>query len=241
MIARRSEIVVTLIVLCAVGVSGLIGLAIAPGDGTGDKVCWFVVIATLGGGGTGFLLCAMHASYLVLTHRRVVDAPIFTIRSMFLVITCYAVVCGLVVGSLLPEERGFFVSWAFVIMVQMMLLLGAWNRLKNKDDAGEVTGFSLQKLGFFVAACSGFVPVLAWLVQFGISCNESCGGGWQVGEFFLGLSYLLFFVLVPLELLAIVVAFVLLVCVRFHLSLALLISAILLSTVYPIVPGTFLF
>jgi len=235
------KLAVTLVVLFSVFASGLLGAAIAPGDGTGDKVCWFVVIAMLGGGCTGFALSAMYASYLVLTHRRVVDAPIFTMRSILLVITCYAVVCGLVVGSVPPQERGLLVSWAFFIMVQMMLLLGAWNRLKNEDDAEEVTRFSLQKLGFLLAACSGVVPVLGWLVQFGISCNESFGGGWQVGEFFLGLSYLLFFVLVPLELLVIAVAFVLLVRVRFHLSLALLQSAILLSTTYPVVPGTFLF
>jgi hypothetical protein len=241
MIARGSEFAATLVILCSVFASGLLGAAMAPGEGTGDKVCWFVPMAMLGGGCTGFVLGATRASYLVLTHRRVVDAPIFTMRSLLLVITCYAIVCGLVVGSVPPQERGLLVSWAFVLVVQMMLFLGAWNRLKNEDAAAEVNRFSLQKLGFFLAACSGFVPVLAWLVQFGLFSHESFGGGWQVGEFFLGLGYLLVFVLVPLELLALAVAFVLLVRVRFHLSLALLQSAILLSTAYPVVYVMFSF
>jgi hypothetical protein len=241
MIAHGSEFAATLVILCSVFASGLLGAAMAPGEGTGDKVCWFVVIAMLGGGCAGLVSGAMRTSYLVLTHRRVVDAPIFTLRAMLLVITCYAVVCGIVVGSVPPQERGLLVSWAFVVMVQMMLLLGAWDRLKKEDAAEGVTRFSLRKLGFFLAACSGFVPVLAWLIQFGLSCHESFGGGWQVGEFFLGLGYLLVFVLVPLELLAIAVAFVLVVCVRFHLSLALLLSVVLLSTVYPVVHVQLLF
>jgi hypothetical protein len=237
------RLAVALAILGSVLASGFVGVAIAlaRGDGAGAVVVLFLAFAMLGGGCTGFVLGATHAGYLVLTHRRVVDTPIFTMRSMVLAITCYAVVCGLVVGSVPPQERGLLVSWAFFIMVQMMLLLGARNRLKNEDDAEEVTRFSLQKLGFFLTACSGVVPALGWLIQFGLSCNESFGGGWQVGEFFLGLGYLLFFVLVPLELLAIAIAFVLLVRVRFHLSLALLQSAILLSTTYPVVPGTFLF
>ena len=76
-------------------------------------------------------------------------------------------------------------------MFQIQFLLGARNRLKNEADSEEVTRFSLLKRGFLLAACSGIVPILGWLIQFGLSCNESFGGGWQVGELFLGLGYLL--------------------------------------------------
>jgi hypothetical protein len=235
MVARGTEFAVTLVVLGSVLASGFAGVAMAPGDGAGDRVCWFLVIAMLGAGCTGLALSAMYAGCLALTNRRVVDAPVFTLRSLLLVMLCYAVVCGLVVGSVPPQERGLLVSWAFFIMVQVLFLLGARNRQSNEADFEEVTRFSLLKRGFLLAACSGIVPILGWLIQFGLSCNESFGGGWQVGEFFLGLGYLLVFVLVPLELLAIAVVFVLLVRVRFYLSLALLLSAILLSTTYPVV------
>ena len=65
-------------------------------------------------------------------------------------------------------------------MVQTLLLLGTRNRLKNKDASEEVARFSVLKRGFFLAAGSGIVPILGWLVQFGLSCNESFGGSWQV-------------------------------------------------------------
>ena len=233
MIARGSELAVTLVMFFAVCASGLLGATISPGDGAGDRVFWFLAIAMLGGGCTGFALSAVYASYLPLTNRRVVDAPIFTLRSLLLVITCYAVVCSLVVGCVPPQERGLLVSWAFCITVQTLLLLGAWNRLKSEDGSEEVTRFSLLKRGFLLAACSGIVPVLAWLTMFAVSCHDRFGGSPQTGELYTGLVFLFLLVLVPLELLAIAVAFVLLVRVRFHLSLALLLSAILLSTVVP--------
>jgi hypothetical protein len=237
MIPRGSELVVTLVILCAVCASGLLGVSISPGDGAGDRVCWFLAIAMVGGGCTGFGLSAVYASYLLLTNRRVVDAPIFTLRSLLLVITCYAVVCSLVVGYVPPEERGLLVSWALFITVQALLLLGAWNRLEGEDGSEEVARFSLLKRGVLLAACSGIVPVLAWLTMFAASSHDRFGGSPQVGELYTGLVFLFLLVLVPLELIAIAVAFVLLVCVRFHLSLALLLSAILLSSVYPVVHG----
>ena len=192
----------------------------------------------LGGGCTGFALSTVYASCLALTHRRVVDAPIFTLRSLLLVTMCYAVVCSLVVGCVPPRERGLLVSWALVITVQTLLLLGTGNRLRNGDGSEEVPRFSLLKRGFLLAACSGMVPVLVWLTVFAASCHDRFGGSPQVGESFTGLAFLFLFVLVPLELLAIAVAFVLLIRVRFHLSLALLLSAILLSTTYPVVYDT---
>ena len=119
-------------------------------------------------------------------------------------------------------------------MVQMMLLLGTRNRLA-REDGSEAARSSLAKRAFRLTACSGIVPVLAWLTTFGASCHDHFGGSPQTGELFMALVFLFLLVLVPLELLVIAVAFVLLVRVRFHLSLALLLSAVLLSTVYPVV------
>ena len=234
--ARGTEFAVTLSILSGVLASGLGGVAMAPGDGAGDRVYWFIEMAMLGGGCIGFALSTIYAGTLALTNRRIVDAPIFTLRSLLLVVICYAVVCGLVVGWTPPRERGLLVSWAFFIMVQILFLLGARNRLKDEADSEEVTRFSLLKRGLFLAACGGIVPILGWLVQFGASSGDHFDFRPEVSELFGVGAYILFLaVLWPLELLAIAVVFVLLVRVRFHLSLALFLSAIVLSTTFPVV------
>jgi hypothetical protein len=52
MIARGTELAVTLVVLGSALASGLVGVAssIAPGDGAGAMMCWFLPFAMPGGG-----------------------------------------------------------------------------------------------------------------------------------------------------------------------------------------------
>ena len=120
-------------------------------------------------------------------------------------------------------------------MVQTILWLGAWNRLKAEYSKEEVARFLLLERGFLLVALSGVVPILAWLTTFGESCLYRFGGDSLVGEMLIIGLVVALLLLIPLQLLGIVFAFAVLVRTRFYLSLALLQSSILISTTYPVV------